>query len=67
MNAQECNRRACDCAANAAMAVDEAVSFEFLRMAGQWRAMAVSEAFIGRATAPLKGRNHADAASSRHG
>ncbi len=66
MNAQECNRRASDCAANAAMATDESVSFEFLRMAGQWRAMAVSEAFIGHA-APLKSRNPAGVASSVHG
>jgi hypothetical protein len=47
MTADECNRRACECAANAAIAPIESVSLEFLRLAAQWRAMAVREIFLG--------------------
>jgi hypothetical protein len=47
MNAKECNLRASGCAANAAIAIDESVSLEFLRMAAHWRAMAVRQIFIG--------------------
>lgn len=47
MTADECNRRACECAANAAIAPIESVSLEFLRLAAQWRAMAVRQIFLG--------------------
>ena len=47
MNAKECNQRASDCASNAAIALDEPVALEFLRMAAQWRAMALRQVFIG--------------------
>jgi hypothetical protein len=47
MNAEQCHRRAADCAASAALALDEAVSLEFLKLAGQWRAMAVRQMFLG--------------------
>ncbi len=47
MNSAECNQRAAACAANAALATAEAVSQEFLRLAAQWRAMAVREIFLG--------------------
>ena len=47
MNAAECNRRARACAAYAAIAPVESVAVEFLKLAAQWRAMGVSEAFLG--------------------
>ncbi len=47
MNSAECNQRAAACAANAALANAEAVSLEFLKLAAQWRAMAVREIFLG--------------------
>ncbi len=57
MNAKECNQRASDCAANAAIALDESVSLEFLRMAAQWRAMAVRQIFIGYIPDPVVDQN----------
>lgn len=48
MDANECNQRASDCAANAAIASEESVAQEFLKLAAQWRAMAVRNIFIGR-------------------
>jgi hypothetical protein len=53
MNADECNARAVQCAANAALAADESVSLEFLRMAAQWRAMAVRDIFLGHLGSPI--------------
>jgi hypothetical protein len=47
MNAAECNRRARECAAFAAIAPVESVALEFLKLAARWRAMGVSEAFLG--------------------
>ncbi len=47
MNAEECNERAEICGENAAAASDDMVSTEFLKMAAQWRAMAVREIFLG--------------------
>jgi hypothetical protein len=47
MTAEECEQRACACAANAELAVSEPVALEFLRMAAQWRAMAVRTIFLG--------------------
>ncbi len=52
MNAQECNQRASECAANAAVAADPSVSLEFIKMAAQWRAMAVRQIFLGHVTSP---------------
>jgi hypothetical protein len=49
MNADQCHTRAAECAANALIAVDEVVSLEFLRLAAQWRAMAVRNIFLGSA------------------
>ena len=48
MDAAECNRRASECAAKAAIAPVESVALEFLRLAAQWRAMGASEAFLGQ-------------------
>jgi hypothetical protein len=48
MNAQECNRRASECAANAALAHGEWMTTEFLKLAAQWRAMGVRETFVGQ-------------------
>jgi hypothetical protein len=48
MNAFECHERAAQCAANAAEAQSEALSQEFLKLAAQWRAMAVRHIFLGR-------------------
>lgn len=46
MNAAECNLRANQCAANAALALNELVSLEYLKLAAQWRAMATRVIFI---------------------
>ena len=54
MTADECNQRAVDCAAIAATATDEAVSLEFLKLAAQWRAMAVREIFLGMIDEPIE-------------
>jgi hypothetical protein len=56
MNANECNLRASQCAANAAVAADETVSLEFLKMAAQWRAIAVRQIFIGYVADPITRR-----------
>jgi hypothetical protein len=47
MTAAECQVRASECAANAKLAVSEPVAMEFLRLAAQWRAMAVRTIFLG--------------------
>jgi hypothetical protein len=48
MNAQECNSRASECAANAALARVEWIAQDFLKLAAQWRAMAIRESFVGQ-------------------
>ena len=52
MNAEECNRHADECASNAAIAPSESIGLEFLKLAAQWRAMAVREIFLGHAENP---------------
>jgi hypothetical protein len=47
MNVEQCNMRAAQCAANAAESPTEALRLEFLKLAGQWRAMAVRQIFLG--------------------
>lgn len=47
MNAEDCNIRAHQCAANAAIAPTEAMAVEFLKLAARWRAMALREKFLG--------------------
>ncbi len=47
MDAEQCRMRAAECAANAVISADESVSLEFLRLAAQWRAMAVRDIFLG--------------------
>jgi hypothetical protein len=47
MTAEDCNRRASECAANAAIAPVESIAIEFLTLAAQWRAMAVREHALG--------------------
>jgi hypothetical protein len=47
MTSEECHERASQCAANAGAAVDPAVAMEFLKMAAQWRTMAVRMIFMG--------------------
>ncbi|HLI67089.1 MAG TPA: hypothetical protein VKU90_12055 [Caulobacteraceae bacterium] len=47
MNAADCNARAAHCAANAELAGTEVVASEFLKLAAQWRAMAVRDIFLG--------------------
>ena len=54
MNANECHQRATECAANAAVAADQAVSLEFLKLAAQWRAMAVRQIFLGHVDDPTR-------------
>jgi len=46
MDAEQCRMRAAECAANAEISPDESVSLEFLKMAAQWRAMAVRDIFL---------------------
>ncbi len=53
MNSTECNRRASECAAKANIAVEEVVSLEFLKLAAQWRAMAVRQIFLGLVDDPV--------------
>ncbi|HXQ12476.1 MAG TPA: hypothetical protein VN805_15895 [Caulobacteraceae bacterium] len=47
MNAEQCHARAAECAANAALSTIESVTLEFLKLAAQWRAMAVRDIFLG--------------------
>jgi len=47
MNANQCQVRAAACAANALIAADQDVSLEFLKLAAQWRAMAVRTIVLG--------------------
>jgi len=47
MDAIECNKKAYECAASAAIAVDESLTLQFLQLAAQWRAMAAQENFLG--------------------
>ncbi len=56
MNSEQCNQRASDCATNAADCADESDSLEFLRMAAQWRAMAVREIYLGQVAVPAEQR-----------
>jgi len=59
MDADQCRVRAAECAANALVAADEQVSQEFLKLAAQWRAMAVRTIVLGSpddvSTGPLPG------------
>ena len=58
MSPDQCQERATACAANARIAVDELVSQEFLKLAAQWRAMAVRTIVLGggkEAAAPTSG------------
>jgi hypothetical protein len=51
MNAEECNRRASECAASAAISPLDSVALEYLKLAAQWRVMAVRENFLGQLSA----------------
>ena len=53
MTAEECNDRAAECATNASLAVSELVSQEFMKLAGQWRAMAGRMIFLGHVDDPI--------------
>jgi hypothetical protein len=55
MNAADCNQRACECAAKAAIAMDEAVATEFLKLAGQWRAVGARQILLGQVGDPARG------------
>jgi len=55
MTANECHDRANQCAANAGLAASEPVALEFLRMAAQWRAIAVRTIFLGSVEAEPAG------------
>jgi len=52
MNADQCNRRASECVTNARLAADHTVSTEFLKLAAQWRAMAVRTIMLDPADGP---------------
>ena len=54
MTSEECHERANQCAANADASVDEAVAMEFLKMAAQWRAIAVRTIFVGSMEAAVE-------------
>ena len=47
MKAAECQKRACECAANAAISTTEAVALEYLTLAGQWRVLALRDDYVG--------------------
>ena len=53
MTADDCNRRAGECAANAAISPLESIAVEFLTLAAQWRAMAVRENALGHLREPV--------------
>ena len=46
MTAEECHERASRCVSQAGLAVSEPVRLEFLKMAGQWRSIAVRSILI---------------------
>jgi hypothetical protein len=48
MNADECNARASECAASAAVSPLNSVALEYLKLAAQWRSLAVRENFLGQ-------------------
>jgi hypothetical protein len=52
MNAEQCYKRASECAQNAALAGDADLAVEFLQLAAQWRAMAMRDVFLGRMDEP---------------
>jgi len=52
MNAEQCNRRASECASKAAIAPDDVAS-EFLKLAAEWRLLAVRDNFLGRLAIPM--------------
>jgi hypothetical protein len=54
MTSEECHERAKQCAANADVSVDRTVATEFLKMAAQWRAMAVRTIFLGSMEASVE-------------
>ena len=43
MTSEQCYQRASECAATAAIAPAEDVALEFMKLAAQWRSMAVRE------------------------
>jgi hypothetical protein len=47
MNVRQCNLRAAECAAKAAIAPADSISPEFLKLAARWRALALRENFLG--------------------
>ena len=53
MTTEECQRRAADCAENAAISADSSIALEFLTLAAHWRAMAVRQIFLGSADRPV--------------
>ncbi len=54
MTSEDCYRRASQCAENAAVSPTEAVALEFLKLAAQWRAMAVRRIFLGLVDMPVE-------------
>jgi hypothetical protein len=54
MTAEECHERANQCAANAAVATSEPMAQEFLKLAAQWRAIAVRTIFVGSVEATIE-------------
>lgn len=51
MNAEECNKRAAHCAANADMSSNDSLCNEYLALAAQWRSLAVREIYLGMVAA----------------
>jgi hypothetical protein len=54
MTADECHKRANQCAAHASVATDEPMALEFLRLAAQWRAIALRTIFLGSVEATIE-------------
>lgn len=61
MTADECHDRAETCASNAALAPNESVRLEFMRLAAQWRAMASRTIFLGHIGEPMNDPNALEA------
>jgi len=54
MTAEECHERANQCAAHASVAADEPTALEFLKLAAQWRSIAVRTIFLGSVEATIE-------------
>jgi hypothetical protein len=54
MTTEECHERANQCAAHANVAASEPMALEFLKLAAQWRAIAVRTIYLGPVEATIE-------------